>query len=180
MEITIKEFKNCKNCGDQPLSMFYKQKDCRRKSGIRYVCRACALKKSKKYTDEHKEANLSNHRARRKQQRLRVLKYYSNSETPECACCKENIIEFLVIDHKDGGGNAHRREIGHENLVAFILKNNFPPVFRVLCQNCNSCIATYGGCAHKGAALGKGPGRGRPPADFNETALSQVLLVRNN
>lgn len=79
---------------------------------------------------------------------MEVLQHYSGSENPYCACCKEDIIEFLVLDHKDGGGNAHREEVG-ANMVWFARANNYPPIFRVLCWNCNSCMGMYGHCVHE-------------------------------
>lgn len=78
--------------------------------------------------------------------RSRVLEHYGGNK-PRCQCCGENNKEFLVIDHINGGGNEHRKEVG-ENMVRWIIKNNFPPEFRVLCANCNTSIGVYGYCPH--------------------------------
>ncbi len=153
--------KNCINCGDQDISLFYFYEE---KGGRhRYRCKVCTGKQSKKSTDKRKEANLAQHRKRRKEQRLKVLQYYSGADIPFCACCKEDILEFLVIDHLYGCGTAHRREIGY-NLVAYIIKNNFPSIFRVLCSNCNSCLGTYGYCPHERVR--------HEAARFNDPALT--------
>ena len=89
--------------------------------------------------------------------KLEVLRKYSNSCVPYCHCCGNSILEFLVIDHINGDGAKHRREIAGKNSrscggTAFYrwLKNhNFPVGFRVLCQNCNSSLGAYGYCPHQ-------------------------------
>lgn len=46
--------------------------------------------------------------------------------------------ETLTIDHIDGGGNKHKREIGGSNrLYKWLIDNNFPEGFRLLCWNHN-------------------------------------------
>lgn len=84
--------------------------------------------------------------------RLKVLRHYS-SITPSCACCGDNTIEFLCLDHKDGGGNAHRKTISGSgagsHIYRWAVKNEYPPMFRVLCHNCNMCFGHYGVCPHQ-------------------------------
>src|SRR3990172_5963982 len=40
--------------------------------------------------------------------RREVLDHYGGA----CACCGETTLEFLSLDHKNGGGTKHRNEIG--------------------------------------------------------------------
>src|ERR1035437_10247647 len=54
--------------------------------------------------------------------RERVIKNYGG----KCVCCGENKIEFLAIDHIEGGGRKHRAEIKSTNIAIWIIKNNFP------------------------------------------------------
>jgi hypothetical protein len=75
---------------------------------------------------------------------------------PHCSCpgCPEqsSVLDFLTIDHIDGGGNRHRREIGHGGVSIYRwLKNNGYPVgYRVLCYNCNAARHHNGGsCPHQ-------------------------------
>lgn len=84
--------------------------------------------------------------------RLQVLTHYSNG-TPKCICCGESHYEFLTIDHKNGKGAKHRREIGIGGGVIYywLIKNNFPDGFQVLCYNCNVCKGFYNKCVHKDA-----------------------------
>jgi hypothetical protein len=131
------------------------------KKDRRYRCKACSLKKSNRWTAEHREMSLAQHRTRRKEQRMIVLCHYSGSDKPFCACCGEDIFEFLALDHKNNDGSEHRKQVGM-NMVSFALANNYPAIFQVLCHNCNMCKGTYGHCVHEHVDMDKGPGRGRP------------------
>ena len=78
-----------------------------------------------------------------------IINHYSNG-TMQCACCGEKQIKFLTIDHINGGGNKHRREINSPNLYRWLIKNNFPQGFRVLCYNCNcGRVRNEGICPHQ-------------------------------
>lgn len=79
--------------------------------------------------------------------RLQVLIHYS-SNPPQCKCCNENIIQFLSIDHINGGGNKHRKESKIGYIYSWLIKNNFPEGFQVLCHNCNMAKGYYGECPH--------------------------------
>lgn len=66
-----------------------------------------------------------------------------------CKCCGETTIEFLSLDHIAGDGAKHRREIGGgANTYRWIIKNNFPPGFQVLCMNCNFAKGKSKYCPH--------------------------------
>lgn len=69
----------------------------------------------------------------------------------KCACCGEAQNEFLSIDHIDGGGREHRRQIGTGANVLYhwLRKNDYPEGFRVLCHNCNAARGFYGYCPHQ-------------------------------
>lgn len=70
----------------------------------------------------------------------------------KCVCCGESRREFLTIDHIDGGGNKHRKELranGSQHIYQWLKKNNFPPGYRVLCMNCNFAAGMYGKCPHE-------------------------------
>jgi hypothetical protein len=85
--------------------------------------------------------------------RFRVMEHYSGGE-PKCECCGEDRLEFLCIDHVNGNGKQHRRELGHKRIVDWLEMNGFPEGFRVLCHNCNLSHGFYGYCPHvKGEKL---------------------------
>ncbi len=114
-------------------------------------------------TDEERTANQKKNRDKpeSKENRLKVLQYYSKhlskSNIPCCNCCGLNShIEFLTVDHIAG-----RQEMDSEPelkklkyisklsgtaLVIWIIKNNFPKGFQILCHNCNQTKGYYEQC----------------------------------
>ena len=72
-----------------------------------------------------------------------------------CVCCGESYYEFLAVDHIEGGGNSHRKSLSKTNSVHYgdlynwLIKNNFPKGFQILCHNCNLAKGFYGSCPHK-------------------------------
>jgi 5-methylcytosine-specific restriction endonuclease McrA len=56
------------------------------------------------------------------------------------------------VDHINNDGNEHRKKIGRSGrtLVYWIVVNNFPDGFQLLCSNCNQGKRRNGGiCPHK-------------------------------
>jgi hypothetical protein len=67
--------------------------------------------------------------------KIRVMDAYGGAV---CVGCGEPEMAVLQIDHIDGGGHEHAKEIGGRGkMYAWLRDNNFPPGFRVLCSNCN-------------------------------------------
>lgn len=68
----------------------------------------------------------------------------------KCACCGESNLCFLCLDHIDGGGTQHRYRVGvGQNFYIWIVRQNFPAGYQVLCYNCNMAKESPGGCPHK-------------------------------
>lgn len=91
-----------------------------------------------------------NNKERLRNLRLDVLKHYGG-DMPSCKCCGENGLVFLAIDHINGDGNKHRKEIfkdGKGNIISWIIKNNYPDLFQILCHNCNNAKSILGSCPH--------------------------------
>ena len=68
----------------------------------------------------------------------KILGHYSNS-TLTCAHCGFSDIRALSIDHINGQGNKHVKALGIGRGAAFyswLIKNNYPVGFQVLCMNC--------------------------------------------
>lgn len=85
-------------------------------------------------------------RQRAKSRRRQVIRHYGGM----CDCCSEDRFEFLALDHINGGGEQHRLEVGSgAHMISWIIANNYPPIFRVLCHNCNQAIGYYGRCPHE-------------------------------
>jgi hypothetical protein len=78
---------------------------------------------------------------------LETIKRYGG----KCACCGESRREFLAIDHIDGGGEKHRKELGMRggaNFYGYLKSQGYPAGYRVLCHNCNQSLGSYGYCPH--------------------------------
>ncbi len=120
--------------------------------------------RDKKFRLEHRDEYRSRRRETRARHRDHVNKHYSEYMKKRrykerqmvydhyghsCACCGETTYEFLTIDHINGGGFKHRKEIGSSGICNWLIKNNFPEGFQVLCYNCNCAKGFYGQCPHK-------------------------------
>jgi hypothetical protein len=114
-------------------------------------------------TDEERTANQKKNRDKpeSKENRLKVLQYYSKrlskSDIPCCNCCGLNShIEFLTVDHIVGRQEMdfepelkklkYMSKLSGTALVIWIIKNNFPKGFQILCHNCNQTKGYYGQC----------------------------------
>ena len=88
-------------------------------------------------------------KAYRRQIKLEAMQAYGGAV---CACCRETHIEFLCIDHINGGGMAQRRKIGAyvgNNFYKWLKAHNYPLGFRVVCVNCNFALGHAGYCPHQ-------------------------------
>ena len=77
-----------------------------------------------------------------------------------CSCCGETELAFLTIDHVNGDGAEHRRQLAAEvgsswgqagaPTYRWLRKNGFPEGFQVMCANCNCGKQWNGGvCPHQ-------------------------------
>lgn len=160
----IKILKKCTKCKKLlPLSEYYCHKGHKHDKQSR--CKKCCsainkdrynniLKHDHKYKKErakyshdwhirNKDKNNKRVAADHRQRRLVCLERYGG----KCACCGEDRYEFLAIDHINGGGGKHRKNVGAK-IDRWLIKNNFPDGFRVLCHNCNQSLGHYGFCPH--------------------------------
>jgi len=120
------------------------------RGGIYSWCKECHSLYSKERRSKNKEFFLASEAERRKNIRTEVLFHYGGNP-PKCNCCGESIIEFLCIDHVDGGGNKHRKQISliGSNFYFWLKRNGFPKGYQVLCHNCNMAKGFYGRCPHE-------------------------------
>ena len=105
------------------------------------------------YAKTHRERFKEYARVRKARLKLEVLQAYGGAI---CACCGETHIEFLSIDHINGRGAAHRRELtgaDSRHMVGatfykWVKDHQFPLGFRVLCMNCNFALGHFSYCPH--------------------------------
>lgn len=135
------------------------------KSIIAYTCVICGKKFSHRYRNKARKlktcskeclnklqrSHMHNYKPLRnysKEERIKALTHYGGNP-PKCVCCGESHLKFLTIDHINGGGNKHRKKVG-SYICAWLIKNNFPEDFQVLCYNCNCGRSLNNGiCPHK-------------------------------
>jgi len=101
------------------------------------------------YSSWCKSCKSTNGVERNRRERIRVLIHYSQ-DPPCCACCKEKNLEFLSLDHINGGAYAQRTK--GKIIVSWwswARMNGLPSGFRVLCHNCNAALGMYGYCPHQ-------------------------------
>lgn len=130
----------CIDCGvEKPFNEEFFYKHANQKSGLYTRCKEC-----------FKERSSENGELYRQRMRLDAIYHYSNNN-PKCACCGENHLEFLALDHINGGGNKERKELKKmgTNMFVYLFKKGYPEGYRVLCHNCNMSLGCYGYCPHK-------------------------------
>ena len=65
-----------------------------------------------------------------------VLRHYTKGRIPKCAKCGER--KDLQIDHINNNGKQERKKHGNgANFYRYLIKNNYPKGYRVLCRKCN-------------------------------------------
>lgn len=130
----------CGRCKQyKPKEQFYPNRAY--KDGVHVQCKTCSLK------DAASEASLVGQRGRGQRDRMQALIAYSG-RNPKCACCGESENKFLCIDHLNGDGSKHRKEVKNK-VMRWLKKNNYPVGFQVLCHNCNLAKGFYGQCPHQ-------------------------------
>jgi hypothetical protein len=103
-------------------------------------------KMNKKQT--YREWYNTKEKLRRKHIKEQIFSVYGNM----CACCGENELAFLTIDHIDNNGAEHRRLTKAVGIgfYRWLIKNNYPLGFQTLCWNCNCGKRINNGiCPHK-------------------------------
>jgi predicted transposase YbfD/YdcC len=101
-------------------------------------CKTCIEKRNEWYqgsTTQDKD------KKRRDNHRVEVLEHYGG----KCVCCGETEPYFLAVDHISGDGNSHRRKINKwgSGFFKWLIDNQFPDGFQVLCHNCRTCVQDY-------------------------------------
>lgn len=89
----------------------------------------------------------------------------------KCTCCGESEPMFLEIDHVNGGGHKHRKEVsGGTAMYHWLKRNGYPQdEYQILCRNCNfGKYRNHGICPHQMRGTGT-PGQ-------LATALAESLL----
>lgn len=125
--------KTCQTCVDKASKISSRRYRERREAGLCSYCEQPPVAGSTMC-----QYHLNKTQQQRDNLKLEVFEAYGGCK---CSWCEETNPDFLEIDHIDGGGRQHVREVvgssGH-GLRGWLKANNFPPGFRVLCRTCNA------------------------------------------
>jgi hypothetical protein len=91
-------------------------------------------------------------RKRHLARKLAALRRYGEA----CVCCGERDYRFLTLDHSDGDGAEHRRQLlgssraGGAPFLVALERLDWPDVtgLRTLCANCHMAHDLWGSCPH--------------------------------
>lgn len=122
----------------------------------KWYCDPCAEKRNER---KHQRARtLTDIQVKRRNQtaaeyrraetrRLReiVIRAYGGA----CACCGEDIHEFLTIDHVKGDGWREKNKYRRERWLRLIIERGFPDDYQILCFNCNCAKGNGTHCPHE-------------------------------
>jgi len=105
------------------------------KDGKNIYCKPCRVKLQRQYFLRRPETQRAYKRKWTQENRYKVLLHYCDGNI-KCAKCPYTDIRALSIDHINNDGSKHRKQVGHNYVYRWIIKNNFPSGFQVLCMNC--------------------------------------------
>jgi len=111
-------------------------------------------KATKEYSERIKGTEVGNNRKKYvaewlKRYTAKLRKEIITAYGSKCACCGETEVLFLEIDHVNNDG-AKDRKVQERTFYLQIIRNNFPPIYQLLCCNCNKGkFLNKGVCPHK-------------------------------
>lgn len=87
---------------------------------------------------------------KRLKNKILIINHYTNGKN-YCSCCGESIISMLTVDHINNDGNLQREKLGTgHQFYYWLIRNNFPKGYQILCFNCNyGRFINNGICPHK-------------------------------
>jgi hypothetical protein len=98
--------------------------------------RSAALQRNNVSRETYRSVTLQRNKNTRDQLKLQVIQHYSPGM--KCIKCQFADIRALAVDHVNGGGKKHVKEIGGVGrFYRWLVEHNFPEGFQVLCMNCN-------------------------------------------
>lgn len=136
---------------EDPFYFIKRQRDFMNKPGNRERAREGGRKwrkehpdRLKTYSREWREKHPGRDRQLKRESLLRmklaIISSHYSEGAMRCQNCGEDNVIILTIDHKNGGGAEHRRQIGSQggsHFYARLRTQGYPEGYQVLCFNCN-------------------------------------------
>src|SRR3990167_6724171 len=100
-----------------------------------------------------------------------LLAYAEKGRQLECKCCQLSEEDFLSLDHIEGNGNRHRKEVMDNSKQAgtgfyyWLKRSGWPSGYQVLCYNCNFAKGFNGHCPHQAKQRKGAPSSGGKMSD---------------
>jgi len=127
---------NCSNCN---IELNNQNWSISRQNRCKYICKICENLSNRKRYKNNKENYLLNYKKSYKNLKKEVFDYYGG----RCENCLSDDKDVISLDHIDGNGRKHRKEVlktdSGTGFYKWVFKNK-PNNIRILCYNCN--------CAH--------------------------------
>jgi hypothetical protein len=124
--------KVCEQCGKKYIPKRYKQRFCSEKCKYTH-----GNNKRKPYRDEYQASHREDIALKTNMLNLaykfEIFRLLGN----KCSKCGKENWKVLQIDHINGGGARHKREIDC-NFYKWLKENEYPSGFQTLCCNCNA------------------------------------------
>lgn len=145
LEKTLELFTVCKT---HPDGRSHRCKVCQKKK--RDANREHILAAGRRRRRERPDLYLARDKRQRDKIRMEVLTHYGGEYGLKCRCCGTSELVFLALDHINGGGLKHMREVKAYGggYYKWLRAHGLPPILQILCHNCNYAKA-HGGCPHK-------------------------------
>ncbi len=127
MKTTTRRCYKCKN--HLPISEFYTNKS--RRGGYASACKKCHKIECIETRYRNPETTYEN------KIKKEVFSHYSGGE-PCCKRCGITDLRILTMDHINGNGYQHRKEIKKRgsSFYCWTKKNGYPNDLQILCHNC--------------------------------------------
>jgi hypothetical protein len=97
------------------------------------LCDGCKKIQIAKWRENNKSRISEAAKTLRQERRALFIQHYGGC----CELCGLVDDEVMTIDHIWDNGAEHRKEVPANRTLEWLIKNNFPPGFRMLCFNCN-------------------------------------------
>lgn len=139
-------------CCEEELSSFAPQPNS--KHGKANICKSCKADYKRDWRQKRgKEYYRKQNRMWKQKIKITVMELYGN----KCACCGEDGLPFLTMDHINNDGKKDREKYGRSYGMYIHMRNLFYKdkkvalsKYQILCWNCNMAKQHNGGvCPHK-------------------------------